>query len=86
MSSADAGAPSVAADQLDQHRLPVDDDHVREVEPAVGDPGGVQPRDLLPEVIERRVGDVGGRRLLERLGVRFAGHDQRVALGRRAPP
>ena len=57
--------------EVDQHRAVVEHEHVARVEPAVRDPGRVQAADLVPEILEHLVVDVGqGRRA--RVGRRAA--------------
>ena len=80
MSIAVVGAPSVADREIHDHRLPVDDGDVAGVQPAVRHARGVEPGDLLPQLVEQRDRSrCPGRHVLERLDVGLARDDQRVA-------
>jgi hypothetical protein len=63
-----------------QNGRTVNDDHVAQVQPAVGDAGRVEERHLLPQLSQRLLLDLLGERVLERLDVRLAGDHQHVAV------
>ena len=79
---APTAGPERRGRKVDQHGLAIDDEHVRRVEPAVRDPGGVETRNLLPQALQGLVAHLVAARVLERLEVRPPGDDEGVAIRR----